>query len=628
MLALSLLSATSLRRHLTDGREAMTRGKTELLAGDAGAADRSFTEAGRSFAEAARGVGAPWLRVARWLPFIGRTPDAVAAIADAGARTAEAGHVLARAVADLPGGLAALAPSEGRIRIALIPPLSSAVAEADALTGRGLVTLERAPQTLLIGPVSDARRLAEEQLRSLHDALRSAALILEGLPRFLGADGPRTYFFGAENPAELRGTGGLLGAYSLLTIEDGRFLFSDFLPIQHLPQLGVEEVEPPNPDYARNYDQFRGGGRFWSAINVMPDFPSAAVAIRNAYREATGVLLDGVVTADPFALAALLEVTGPAEVPGLDFRVNADNVVDFTTNGAYSLFPDPATRKLVLGTVAEGVFERFVNDSNPTIARLKTLARAAAEGHIHVYSADPTMQEGLAGTGVGGALRSGPGDFFSVIVNSAAGDKVDYFQERTVTYTVLLLDGGRAEAGAGIRLENHAPTSGEPRYVIGPILKRLEAGDSVTLLNVYCGPGCRLRDAERNGREVEVGSGTDLGHPFFQDYFKVPSGRSADLALSWSLSDAWEGNSSGGTYRLTILSQTPVRPIDLRVEVRAPEGMRVVRMSDPMRLEGDAAVWEGNPARRLELEVAFRPPLLVRLWRDFTRFLSRPVIRL
>lgn len=605
----------------------MTRGKTELLAGDAGAADRSFTEASQSFAEAARGVRAPWLRVASWLPFIGRTPDAVAAIADAGARTSEAGHVLALAVADLPGGLTALAPSDGRIRIALIPPLASAVAEADVLAERGLATLGRVPETLLIGPVSDARRLAEEQLRSLHDALHSAALILGGLPRFLGADGPRTYFFGAENPAELRGTGGLIGAYSLLTIEDGRFRFSRFQPLQ-FPRLEVEEVEPPNPDYARNYNQFREGGRFWPSINVMPDFPSAAVAIRNAYRAATGVLLDGVLTADPFALAALLEVTGPAEVPGLDFRVTADNVVAFTTNEAYGLFPDAATRKLVLGRVAERVFERFVNDANPTIARLKTLTEAAAEGHIHAYSADPTMQEGLAETGVGGALRAGPGDFFSVVVNSAAGNKVDYFQERTVTYTVRLGDGGTAEAGANIRLENHAPTSGQPRYVLGPHVRRLEAGDSVPLLNVYCGPGCRLRDAERNGQEVEVGSGTDLGHPFFQDYFEIPSGRSADVALSWSLSDAWEGNSSGGTYRLTVLSQTPVRPTDLRVEVRAPEGMQIVRTSDSMRMEGGEAVWEGNPPRRLELEVAFRPPLLVRLWRDVTRFLSQPVIRL
>jgi hypothetical protein len=67
-------------------------------------------------------------------------------------------------------------------------------------------------------------------------------------------------------------------------------------------------VRAPNADYPANYDLFRGGGRFWSAINVIPDFPSAAQAILNGYEEATGERLDGVILADPFALQALLGI--------------------------------------------------------------------------------------------------------------------------------------------------------------------------------------------------------------------------------------------------------------------------------------------------------------------------------
>jgi Protein of unknown function (DUF4012) len=82
-------------------------------------------------------------------------------------------------------------------------------------------------------------------------------------------------------------------------------------------------------------------GRFWTSINVMPDFPSVAQAILNSYEAATGERLDGVILADPFAEAALLEATGPVQLPGYDVEIDADNVVAFTTNEAYSLLTNP-----------------------------------------------------------------------------------------------------------------------------------------------------------------------------------------------------------------------------------------------------------------------------------------------
>lgn len=45
--------------------------------------------------------------------------------------------------------------------------------------------------------------------------------LAEHLPGFLGAKESRRYLIGAQNPAELRGTGGLIGAIGELTVHDG-----------------------------------------------------------------------------------------------------------------------------------------------------------------------------------------------------------------------------------------------------------------------------------------------------------------------------------------------------------------------------------------------------------------------
>jgi hypothetical protein len=456
-----------------------------------------------------------------------------------------------------------------------------------------------------------------EELGSLSRLLRNGSLLLKGLPRFLGQGAPRSYFLAAQNPAELRGTGGVLGAFSILTIDDGRFRFSPFRPIQSLPIPPLGEVPPPSAEYAANYDQFRGGGRFWLAINLTPDLPTAARAILDAYAVAEGTRLDGVIVADPFALEALLRVTGPAVVPELGARMTAANVVAFTANEAFSLLPDPAERKAALGSVATRVFQRFLHRSHQSLEDLRILGSAAAEGHILVFSTDPTMEQGLRATGAGGALPASSGDLLSVVENSSGANKVDFYQDRSIVYTVQLADGGSAAATADIRLTNHAPITGQPAYVIGPHPPYTsEPGESGQLVNVYCGAGCRPTSAERDGARIPLWMGSELGHPFFQDYFLTPSGETSDLRLELHLPRAWQGDGSGGVYRLTFLNQTTVRPTSLLVEVQVPSGMRVIEADPSMRVEGDTAVWQGTPGRRLDLEVRFQPPLLVRLWRD------------
>jgi Protein of unknown function (DUF4012) len=611
-------SALAVRDRLRGAQAEMRSGRAELLDGDAAAAARSFEEAGSRFGSADGGVAGLAFRFLGWVPFLGNSSRATLDVADAGASAASAGETIARAVERLPGGLTALAPSDGAIPIDQLAPLTEAAARAEADLAEAVATVDGSPGSFLIGPVAEARRTAQEELGSLHDMVRSGSLILQGLPAFLGQDAPKTYLFFAQNPAELRGTGGVLGAYSILTIADGRFSFSPFRPIESLPIPSLSDVPPPSAEYAANYDQYRGGKRFWLAINLTPDVPTAATALLNAYEVAMGERPDGVILADPFALQALLRATGPTEIPGLGTRVSAGNVVDLTANEAFSLFPGPNERKEALGAVASGVFERFVH-SRPDMKDLRVLGRAVAEGHLLIYSEDPTMEEGLRGSAAGGALPGPGGDLLSVAENSAGANKLDYYQDRSVSYAVDLWPGGAGEGTATVHLANHAPTSGQPRYVIGPHPPYTsEPGESGQLVNVYCGPGCKLESAHRDGQRISVWTGTELGHRFYQDYFTTPSGGTNDLQLTWYLPQAWEGDETGGTYRLSFLNQTTIRPTSLKVEVHAPQGMRIVETSPQMHVTGDSATWEGVPNRRLELVIRFQPPLLARLWRGLT----------
>jgi Protein of unknown function (DUF4012) len=642
VLAASLIGAVlSVRRDLELGRSAIERGRHQLAAGEVQAAAGSFRK-GRnllsSAAERANGLG---VRAVGWLPVLGRTSDAVRAVATSATTAADGAIVLTDAIASVPGGFAGLAPTSGMVRMEGLIPLGDAARRADVLMDDAAARLERATDSLVLEPVARALRDAKEEISEIRDGVHALTLILDGLPRFLGADGRRTYFFGAQNPAELRGTGGLIGAYSLLRIDDGRFRFSPFEPIQSLAQPSLTDVPSPNGDYAA-YEQFRRHGLFWTGINVMPDFPSVAQAILASYEAATDTRLDGVVIADPFALSALLDATGPVEVLGYGIRIDADTVVPFTTNEAYSVFKDSNTRKRILGDVARAAFGRFLNQPSTDTVDLRALIDAVSDGHILVYSPDDSMQEGLAATPIGGALRlpQADDDLLSVVVNSGAGSKVDFFQQRDVMYAVQLHDDGSARAQLDLTLTNHAPTSGEPRYVIGPfpqrapyfgpILRRIDPGESVALSTVYCGTDCMPveGEAELEGTPVDVQTGVDLGVRYLRHYYAIPSGERRELRLVWDDPAAWDGNTSGGVFRLTFANQVTVRPATLGIRIEPPAGMDITSVTIPLTVRAGAAVYNGEAGRRLDVEVEVGPSLLVRLWRNTLRFLETPVFDL
>ena len=629
LLILGGISALGVRSHLNDGRDAIEAGRDHLTEGVAGAAAGDFDDAAAAFQRAEEGTDSIPLRVLGWMPLVGRTPDAVRAIAEAGRLTAEAGGSMAEGIDALPDGVQSLAPKDGAIPIKPLRTLARPLARADALASEAYVVIHAAPRTLLAGPVGEARDAAEEQLAPLHKTLGAASAIVAGLPAFLGSEEPSHFYFAAAGPAELRGTGGLIGAYSIMTIKDGSVSFSPFGPVQELPVPALGDVPSPSEEFSRNYDRFRNANGFWLNVNMTPDFPQAAEAMLLALEDQTKLEIDGVVQADPYALQALLEMTGSAEVPGLDITVDADNVVPFTTNEAYVQFAhDSEARKLVLGEVAKSVVERFFEEADPSVGGLRKLVGTMAEGHIQVYSHDKTMEEGLQATGVGGALPRPSGDFLSVVQNNGGGQKIDFYAHRRVDYRVDLGDEGSAAASLDVSLRNDAPDSGLPPYIIGPIPGVSEIGENAAIFSAYCRVDCLLRSAELNGKPGGVQSGSELGYRYYRGEIRIPSGETGTFRTDLVLPTAWQGNSSGGTYHLTFLNQTTIQPTDVRIEIRVPEGMQVRSMSDGLRREGDVVVYEGTPDRTLEVQVSFSPPLPTRMWRNVTRVFTQPLFHI
>ncbi len=627
LLAATAVPLLAARTDLEAGRAAADRGVQAVRDTDVDAAADAFLEAEYRFSRAGRWLRNPLVGLAGLLPVARPNLAAARGLADAGALVAEAGRTATGAVADLPGGVAALAPSGGALPIAALEAIGPPLTDARVLLERATARAEATPRSGLVPQVAEARATLLDQLGEAGAAVSAAEPLVRALPAFLGEDRPRRYFFGAAQPSELRGVTGFIGAYAVLTLDRGRFSFSDFRPIQELPVAPPGTVPPPNPDFLTRYGDFGGTG-FWQNLNVSPDFPSTGVAVERLWEATFGERLDGTITADPFALAALLELAGPTEVPGVG-TVDAETVVPFVSNEAYSVLTDPEERKRLLGDVAAAALRSYLNaglgagdTAEPAaagepaagepaaggasaLAALRALGSAAGEGHVIVHAADPEVQEAFAGARLAGELQDPPGDFFSVFLNGASGSKIDYYLGRELDYEVTLRPDGSAGAVAALRLLNDAPSSGQPNYVIGPNVDRVVAGENELYVGAYLDTGAELAGFTADGEEGLGELQSELGHPVVETFEELPSGTDRTLVYDIDNPRGWTVTPEGGRYELTIQGQSAIRATRLRLEVRLPEGATVLSASDGLEVAGDVVRFAGEVRGDLSVAVTF-----------------------
>jgi hypothetical protein len=616
--------ASRARADLLAGRRSLVEGRDRLAAGDLSRAVLSFRAARELFGRAAGEASSPAVKLIGLVPILGRTPDAVLHMSEGGQLIAQAGVDISDQIAHLPDGVATLAPSGGVFPLERYPAVAAALARAASQAHAGVGLISSSASSWVLPPVANGRRDALAQVADLPETFSGAAAVLRELPQFLGGGGQKRYFIAAQSPAEMRGTGGFLGAYAVLTVDNGRFSFSPFHSVTDLPNVPPDVVAAPNASYARNYDRFGGAG-FWRNVNMTPDFPSAAVAIERSYLQATGVRLDGVIGADPALLADLLQVTGPIDAPDLGTTLTAGNVVPYVTHTAYVRLGESDVRKPMLGEAASRIFDRFVRTPDPSLSMLRAVGAAVSGGHLLLYSDVPTVERVLLRTGAGGALSPPSGDLLAFVQNNAGGNKIDYYERRTVSYDVHLGPGGVATGAARVALANAAPTSGSS-YVIGPFDDSFRAGQSVSFVGLYCGRGCTVGSVTRDGRPEPQQGGIELGYPFSLDYLSIPSGKTAVLDYPLRTDGAWHGSAASGTYRLTVLTQPTVHPTAVAVSIAAPPGTRIIGVSSGMALSGGKATWRGTPGRSLTLEVRFARP--DGLLDHVGRFLGRPLFHL
>ncbi|MFG1904841.1 DUF4012 domain-containing protein [Micromonospora carbonacea] len=400
--------------------------------------------------------------------------------------------------------LSTLLPGKGRLDVRRLKAVAAELTATNEVVQRTHARLAAVPGETLVEPVRDAVVELRTQLDQLATLTRAADGAARLLPPLLGAAGPRSYLMVSQNPAELRATGGMFGAYAVIEARDGQLRMGTQ---GTSAQLGL--FDPPlklKPEIRNLYTDLPG--MYPADVNLTPHFPTAAALFRQMYRKRTGETVDGVLAVDPVVLSYLLKVTGPVPVPGHTTLVG-DKAVRTLLSDAYQRM-DAEEQDQFFAASATAAFDTFFTREVDPRAYLSALDRAITERRVLFWSAHPEEQRVIEANRLAGSLPEKEDvPTVGVFLNDGSGAKLGYYLRPAATLTVgQCRPDGRRELRLRFTLHSTAPQRGLSTSVLGLGL----AGDPYTartLVSVYSPAGGAVLRTRLDGEEVAVGSGTE-----------------------------------------------------------------------------------------------------------------------
>ncbi|MBO1741177.1 DUF4012 domain-containing protein [Leifsonia sp. TF02-11] len=477
----------------------------------------------------------PVWRLAEFVPWIGPNLTAVRMVA---AATDTLASDVVRPLVSVAGAVdpQSLKPSGGKIDL---KPLLT----AQPVLERAQTSFESAQRQVaaiddrsVVAPVAAAVDKVRSAMNAVGPDLTIAGNTARLLPGMLGATGPRSYLIVAQNPAELRSTGGLIGSVALVTTDHGAVTLTSqnagtaigpwSEPVVGVPTATTDLYGPLV-------------GRYLQDVNFTPDFPLAARTASAMWVKMHGGVVDGVIALDPVVLSALLHATGPVPLPSGDV-LSSSNAVPLLLSDIYARYPDqPGLQDAFFSSATTAVFSKFASGGVDGKSLVTALMTAGSSDRVRIWSSRPAEQSVLSRTTLAGELpaSSPTTTALGVYFNDATGSKMDYYLQTSVAAGAAVCRAdGKVTSVVHVTLKNNAPADAAtalPAYVTGSGAFGVPPGSIRTRIAFYGPAKGLLAGVTSNGAELPSLAGTDKGRPVAVVEVQLAPGQSSAVDVEF-----------------------------------------------------------------------------------------------
>jgi Protein of unknown function (DUF4012) len=515
-------------------------------------------------------------------------------------------------------------PEDSEIRLDRIEKIAGSIAKIhtnlDGVQAElAAVDLQSLPRRVRPS-VTDGLDKAEEAEAVIADAQAG----FEVLPAVLGADEPRTYLIGMQNPAEQRGTGGAILRFSLFTFDQGKSDFDKCDPQDSACGKSVYDIDRNRrlynidlPKDAWYVDGIEDAQRFGNS-NWSPDWPSSAQLMLEYGETADERLggdqlpeVDGFITLDPIVMEDLIPGAGPFKLEDFGNKITANKAVHFLLYKAYASYPRHGLRRAALRRVVDQFIDRLLDPQHPT-ELVTGMGESLGSKHMLIWMKDPDEQAFIERMDWDGGIEDVDGaDYVYMVEQNVGGNKFDYYTEHATSMDITL-EGSDAEVSTETTISN-GTFFPQPSWAMGDSGRPDPEGNPQVpthepMMNLYVPEDAELSNATVDGSRMDVplpAVWTNGSPPEHEEHGKkvwsatlqIPPGEDGSVRFDYRVPGVVREDDNGRlTYRLVVQHQPRVRPETMDIHLTLPEGASAIVAPEWDRI-GETLVWS-KPLRR------------------------------
>ncbi len=265
-----------------------------------------------------------------------------------------------------------------------------------------------------------------DQLITILDELKKR---VPAVLAMLGDRYPHRYLILFQNNTESRPTGGFIGSFMLIDVNDGYITKADFHDVYDYDGQLNEHIPAPE-----EISQLTTNWRMRDS-NFSPDFSVSAKQAAWFLEKEGGPGVDTVIAINQSILADLLSITGPIDVDGLNAQLDASNYNTILTYVVESKLEGEASPKQILDRVIPNLQQKLSDDAQFKNI-LAIISQEIQKKNIVAWSKDDYIQHFFEEIGMSAEMTKLPDDedYFSLSSINIGGNKSDLYLKTTVTH--------------------------------------------------------------------------------------------------------------------------------------------------------------------------------------------------
>lgn len=249
----------------------------------------------------------------------------------------------------------------------------------------------------------------------------------------LGTNGSAHYLVVFQNTNELRATGGFMGSFAQITIDNGKLVDVS------IPGGGTYDLQGQLTAFVSSPGPLQLINPRWEFqdANWFPDFPTSARKILWFYEKSGGPTVDGVIAVNSDVLTAVLDIVGAVKL-GQDGKViDSENAIFELQNSAQVELAGTSSPKALVGDLFAALFERANGlDLDTSLTLTQTFIDSFSSRDLQIYLNDNDSQRIVESLGWSGKLQNPVGDYLLPVSTNIGGGKSDAAINKKLDLTV------------------------------------------------------------------------------------------------------------------------------------------------------------------------------------------------